>query len=93
MAIGKEAPIPACCVAAAATREALAATVAELTETLASLPATTIKRRLRDAEIVLPFENGSALTNGFAAAADGVSPYAKIQGIIPSKPIEGLEKK
>jgi hypothetical protein len=40
-----------------ATRAALAAAVAELTETIASLPVTTIKRRLRDAEISLPFEN------------------------------------
>jgi hypothetical protein len=92
MAVGKEAPIPACCAAAAATREALAAAVAELTETLASLPATTIKRRLRDVEIVLP--NGTAFENSLAAASDGFSsPHAKIEGITPSKPIEGLEKK
>jgi hypothetical protein len=90
MAVGKEAPALAACVAAAACRAALAATVAELTETLAALPATTVKRRLRDAEIVLPFENG-------IAAADGFSPYAKIElkidGIEPKCEIEGLDKK
>jgi len=87
MAVGKEAPIPNVCVTAAACRESLAATVAELTETLASLPATTVKRRLRDAEIVLPFANGAA------AAANGSSPYAKIEGLELKKAPEGLNKK
>jgi hypothetical protein len=66
MAVGKEAPIPNICIAAAACREALAAAVCELSETIASLPATTIKRRLKDAVIVMP--NGAANGN-FAAKA------------------------
>jgi hypothetical protein len=91
MAIGKEAPIPNVCIAAAACREALSAAVAELTETIAALPATTIKRRLRDAEIILPFAN--------AAAANGSSPYAKIEMLEPkiieclAPEVEGLDKK
>jgi hypothetical protein len=91
MAVGKEAPIPACCVAAAASREALAAAVAELTETIASLPATTIKRRLRDAEIVIP--DGFALDFSAAAASSGFSPYSKADGLQPKHDTEGLEKK
>jgi hypothetical protein len=61
MAVGKEAPIPNICVTAAACREALEAAVCELSKTIASLPPTTIKRRLKDAVIVIP--------NGFARAA------------------------
>jgi hypothetical protein len=90
MAVGKEAPIPNVCITAAACREALSAAVAELSETIASLPATTIKRRLRDAEFVLPFAN--------AAAANGSSPYAKIEALEPviecaAPEVEGLNKK
>jgi hypothetical protein len=61
MAVGKEAPVPNIVMVAAACREALSAAVCELSETIASLPATTIKRRLKDAVIVMP--------NGFARAA------------------------
>ncbi len=53
MAVGKVA-MPNISAVAAATRKALDATVAELTETIASLPATAIKRRLRGATIVMP---------------------------------------
>jgi len=67
MAVGKEAPIPNICVVAAECREALAAAVCELTETIASLPATTIKRRLKDAKIVMP--NGYAADFAKAVAA------------------------
>jgi hypothetical protein len=88
MAVGKEAPIPNVCITAAACREALSAAVAELSETIASLPPTTIKRRLRDAEIVLPFAS--------AAAANGS--YAKIEALEPTiecaaPEVEGLNKK
>lgn len=58
MAVGKEAPIPNVCIAAAECRQALAATVAEFVETVASLSPTTVKRRLKDAVIVMP--NGYA---------------------------------
>ena len=75
MAVGKEAPIPNVCITAAACRAALAASVAELTETLAALPATTVKRRLRDAEIVIP--------DAYAAAANASSPYARIEALEP----------
>lgn len=54
MAVGKEAPIPNVCIAAAECRQALAATVAAFTETVASLSPTTVKRRLKDAVIVMP---------------------------------------
>lgn len=54
MAVGKEAPIPNVCVAAAECREALAAAVAQFTETVASLSPTLVKRRLKDAVIVMP---------------------------------------
>jgi hypothetical protein len=94
MAVGKEAPIPDICMIAAASREALSAAVAELTETIASLPLTTVKRRLRDAEIVLPYANSAA------AGANGFSPYAKIEGLEPKvveclapESTEGLDEK
>jgi hypothetical protein len=67
MAVGKEAPLPNIVMTAAACREALAAAVCELSETIASLPATTIKRRLKDAVIVMP--NGFANGEGHARAA------------------------
>ena len=54
MAVGKAVAVPNVVVAAAACREALQATVAEFTETFASLSITTIKRRLKDATIVMP---------------------------------------
>jgi hypothetical protein len=54
MAVGKEAPIPNLIAAAAACRAALEETVAEFSETFASIPLTTIKRRLKDAVIVMP---------------------------------------
>jgi hypothetical protein len=70
MAVGKEAPVPNIVMVAAACREALSAAVCELSETIASLPATTIKRRLKDAVIVMPkgFANGD--TAKAAAAPD-----------------------
>jgi hypothetical protein len=54
MAVGKEAPIPDIVAAAAACRAALEETVAQFSETFASIPLTTIKRRLKDAVIVMP---------------------------------------
>lgn len=87
MAVGKEAPIPDICVVAAANREALSAAVAELTETIASLPITTVKRRLRDAAIFMPVETS------IAAAANG---YARIEAFEPQnecKAPEGLTEK
>ena len=53
MAVGK-AVAPSIIVAATACREALEATVAKFTETFDSLSATTIKRRLKGATIVMP---------------------------------------
>jgi hypothetical protein len=67
MAVGKEAPVPNIVMVAAACREALSAAVCELSETIAALPATTIKRRLKDAVIVMP--NGFANGEGHARAA------------------------
>lgn len=58
MAVGKEALVFDFSAAAAACRAALDAKVTEFTETFASLSVTTIKRRLKDATIVMP--------NGFA---------------------------
>jgi hypothetical protein len=91
MAVGKEAPIPNVCVVAAACRDALSAAVAELTETIASLPPATIKRRLRDAELVLPYANGAV------AAATCCPSYTKIEPLdiktIECKAPEGLTEK
>jgi len=68
MAVGKEAPIPDICAVAVAACKALEATVSEFEETLAQVPVTTAKRRLRDSEIVLPFANIEAHAAVAAAA-------------------------
>ena len=85
MAVGKEAPIPSIVMTAAACREALAAAVCELSETIAALPATTIKRGLKDAVIVMPkgFANGDAVK---AAAASDYEIECKV-----SDPAEDLK--
>lgn len=83
MAVGKEAPVPDIFVVSAASRASLAAAVAEFTETIASLPVTTVKKRLKNAEIVLP-------EMSIAAAANGFSPSKPIE---PGIVIEGLEEK
>jgi len=62
MAVGKEAPLPSMAIAALAHRKALEAVVEEFTSTFASLSATTIKRRLKDACITMPEGFGNNAT-------------------------------
>jgi len=54
MAVGKAAPAPNIVAASLQVAAALEATVEKFTETFASLPLTTIKRRLKGAALVMP---------------------------------------
>jgi hypothetical protein len=83
MAVEKEAPAPDICAAAVASREALEAAVVEFTETLAAVPLSTIKKRLRNADIVTPF--GNSASNG--------SLFAKVEGLEPEVEIKDLDSK
>lgn len=53
MAVGKEAPISTICATAAACRASLDAAVAQFSEAIEAIPATTVRRRLKDADIDL----------------------------------------
>jgi hypothetical protein len=55
MAVEKAAPIPNLIAVAAAACDSLNAVVSEFSETMAATPVATIKRRLRDSKIDLPF--------------------------------------
>jgi hypothetical protein len=53
MAVGKEAPISNICVSSAACRASLEAVVAKFSEVMEDTPMTTVRRRLKDADIDL----------------------------------------
>jgi hypothetical protein len=104
MAIGKEAPVPDICAVALASRHSLETAVAEFIVAVASTPVTTIKRRLRDSEIVLPFQTVSLnghypskpIEPGFASEVqtDGLPISKPIEpDFAPEVKIEGLDQK
>jgi len=85
MAVGKEALIPSLGITSAACRAALDETVSRFAEICAAIPVSTIRRRIKNAEIeVEPFANG----NGSPAhGSNGEAPRVVIEGL-ESSPIK-----